>query len=405
MQTSPAPRPAWPGRRPRPLLIWAITLSGITANTLIAPVVPDIIHAFGRPDSSAGVIVAAASMPGVVAAPVIGVLADRIGRRNVVVPCLAVFGIASLVAVAAPTYWVLVAARFAMGFGSAGLINLSVVLIGDHYDGEERVRQVGRNAAVLTTGLAVLPLLAGVLAAVGTWRLSQAPCALALVTAWAAWRELDDLRPPHAEATLGQQLRDAGTTLRTPVIAATMASGFLIFVMIFGLFLTTLPVHLEREFGLQAAARGAMLAVPALTSTLVSLNLARLRAVLGLRPLLVVGAALFGVSILLAGWAAALAAVVIGLLLYGVAEGFTVPSLQEVTAARAPSAQRGTVLAVWVSAVRLGQALGPLLFAALFAAIGTGPTLMVGAAVCVPVVLLHAFTGIGRKPEVLGDPA
>jgi predicted MFS family arabinose efflux permease len=389
---------AWPGRRPRPVLIWAITLSGITANTLIAPVLPDIIEDFRRPDSAAGLVVAAASLPGVVAAPVIGVLADRLGRRRVVVPCLVIFGIASALAVAAPGYWVLVLARLLMGFGSAGLINLAVVLIGDHWSGQERVRQVGRNAAVLTAGLAVLPPLAGLLGMLGTWRLSQAPSVLALLTAWAAWAELDDLRPPHAESTLGGQLRDAATTLRSPTMAATILSGFLIFVMIFGLFLTVLPVHLQRDFGLDAGARGLLLAVPALSATVVSLNLARLRERLGLRTLLVSGAALFGVALALTGWASSVVGVLGGLLLYGTAEGFTVPSLQEITAARAPAAQRGTVLAVWVAAVRLGQASGPLVFAAVFAAVGTGEALVIGALVSVPVIALHAFTGIGAPP-------
>ena len=164
-------RNPWPGRRPAPALIWAITLTGITANTLIAPVLPDIVEDFGRSDGAAGPLVAAASLPGVFLAPVIGLLADRFGRRNVVVPCLGILGIAGVVSTLAPSYWVLVGARLGMGIGIAGLINLAVVLIGDHWDGSERVRQVGRNAAVLTAGLALLPLLSGTLAAIGGWRL------------------------------------------------------------------------------------------------------------------------------------------------------------------------------------------------------------------------------------------
>ena len=393
----------WPGRRPQPLLIWAITLSGITANTLVAPVLPDIVTAFHQPEESAGLIAAAASIPGVFTAPVIGVLADRLGRRNVVVPCLVIFGLSSILSVAAPSYGVLIAARLMMGFGSAGLINLAVVLIGDHWTGQERVRQVGRNAAVLTAGLALLPPLAGVLAMLGTWRLSQAPSILALVTAWVAWRELDGVRPPHLESSLGRQVRDVGAMLRSPVMVATTLSGFLIFVMIFGLLLTVLPVHLETDFGLNALARGLLLAIPALSATLVSLNLAQLRERLGLRTLLVSGAAAFGVALLITGWSGAVIGVVVGLLLYGLAEGFTVPSLQEITAARAPAAQRGAVLAVWVSAVRLGQASGLLIFAAVFAAVGTSRALMIGSLVCLPVVALHAFTGIGAPPPQGAD--
>lgn len=392
---------AWPGRRPAPLLIWSITLTGITANTLVSPVLPDIVADFGRDDAAAGLIVASASLPGVIAAPVIGVLADRFGRRNVIVPCLAIFGVMGALAAVAPSYWVLVGARFLMGIGTAGLINLAVVLIGDHWEGNERIRQVGRNAAVLTAGLALLPLTSGLLAAAGGWRLSLAPSVLGLATALAAWVLLDDVRPPHAGLGLAEQLRAAAATLRTPAIASTIVSGFLIFVMIFGLFLTTLPVHLAQEFGLSAAPRGLLLAVPSISSTLVALNLARLRTRFGLRPLLTLGGALFGIALLGAGLAAAVLGVVVGLLVYGVAEGLTVPSLQEVTAARAPAAQRGIVLATWVAAVRLGQAVGPLLFAAVFDALGTGPAMVLGSLLCLPIVALHAFTAVGSEPAAL----
>ena len=44
--------------------------------------------------------------------------------------------------------------RLLLGFGSAGLINLAVVMIGDNWSGADRTRMIGRNSAVLTTGLA-----------------------------------------------------------------------------------------------------------------------------------------------------------------------------------------------------------------------------------------------------------
>lgn len=391
-------RVTWPGRCPSPLLIWSITLTGITANTLVAPVLPDIIEDFARPDSSAGILVASASLPGVVAAPVIGVLADRFGRKLVLVPCLTLFAVTGALTALAPGFWFLIAARFLMGIGTAGLINLAVVLIGDHYDGVERVRQVGRNAAVLTSGLALLPLLSGVLAEIGTWRLSLTPSALGIVTAVAAARTLDDVSPPRSATGLTEQLRAARDVLRSPAIAATIASGFLIFVMIFGLFLTALPVHLQEEFGLSAAPRGVLLGIPSVSSTLIALNLSAIRARLGLRNLLVSGGTAFGLALWGIGVAPTVWGVLVGLLVYGAGEGATVPSLQEITAARAGASQRGIVLATWVSAVRLGQATGPLVFAAVFEEIGTGATLMAGSVVAVAVVGIHAFTPIGDEP-------
>ncbi|MEZ5215938.1 MAG: MFS transporter [Ilumatobacteraceae bacterium] len=134
-----------------------MTITGILANTLISPNIPDILADLGQPKSRAGLLVGIGPLPGVVVAPIIGILADRLGRRRVLVPCLVVFGVFGLVAAAAPDFGVMLVARFLQGVGSAGLINLGIVLIGDHWDGMERTRLVGRNAAVLTICLATVP--------------------------------------------------------------------------------------------------------------------------------------------------------------------------------------------------------------------------------------------------------
>ena len=93
-QASPPPLP----------LIFSITITGILANTLVGPAIPDILEAFDQPDSRAGLFVAAGTLPGIVMAPVIGVLADRFGRRAVLVPCLVAFGTFGLLSALAPTF-------------------------------------------------------------------------------------------------------------------------------------------------------------------------------------------------------------------------------------------------------------------------------------------------------------
>jgi len=380
--------------RPSLPLIFSITVTGILSTTLVGPAIPDILHAFDQPDSRAGLFVASGTLPGILMAPVIGVLADRLGRRAVLVPCLVAFGVFGLLSGLAPSFEILLASRLLQGVGSAGLINLAVVIIGDHWDGIERARLVGQNAAVLTISLAVFPPIGGLLTELGGWRLAFTPYAVGLVTATMIWRRLDPARP-DGNATVRSQLGGARQATLHRDVLGSVSIGFVIFMLIFGLFLTTLPVHLQREFGLGAGARGLVIAVPALTSTVSALLLGRLRARFGAVSIIAGAGALFTVAFAVIGTAGTLVLLLAGALLYGIGEGMFIPTLQDVVAGAAPPAQRGAVVAVWVGAARAGQTVGPLAASAVYGAVGTGATFVIGGAVASTLVVAERLGRFG----------
>lgn len=386
------------GRPPRGViwLVFAVSATGVMGNSLLAPLIPDLLDDLGVGDAGAGLIIAAVALPGVVMAPLIGVLADRVGRRAVLVPCLVVFGVCGLAVAAAPNFQAALAARFGQGVGAAGLINLAVVLIGDHWDGERRTRLIGRNSAMLTIGLAVFPLLAGVLGELASWRVALTPYGLALVVALAAWHVLADDRR-QGQGSVRQQLRGLGDVVRRPSILAVLMAGLLTFVLIFGVFLATLPLHLEREFGVGAAARGLVLSVPAVTASLVAFNVQRVTGVLGRRGALVTATGLFVVAFTTMGAAPTLWVILVAAALYGLGEGVLIPSLQDISVTEAPPEHRGAVVAVWVGAARLGQTLGPVLAAVVISSRSTTSALVGGAVIAAVLMGLTAFGPLARR--------
>lgn len=385
-----------PGRVPPVALIFSITVTGILASAIVGPAIPDILDHFDQPDGRAGLFVAAITLPGIVVAPVIGILADRYGRRAVLLPCLLVFGGAGVAGAAAPTFEVLIGLRLLQGLGSAGLINLAVVIIGDNWTGLDRSRLIARNAAVLTLSLAILPPIGGALAVVGGWRLVFAPYALALVTAARMWPRLDDVRPDDP-GTVGNQLRVASASVRQVLVATAIVTGFVVFVLIFGLFLTTLPLHLEREFGLGAGARGLVIAAPALTAMAGALTLARLRRRFGVAAVLAAAPALFTVGFLLIGSAGNLMVLVAGALVYGLGEGIFIPVLQDLVVSSAAAEARGAVNALWVGAARAGQTVGPLLAGVTYEATTTGTTFVLGGIVAAGLLAGQSFARLGSR--------
>lgn len=376
-------------------LVFAATLTGIMGNSLVSPLLPDILDTFGRSDASAGPLVAAASLPGIVLAPLIGIAADRWGRRPILALCLTVFGLAGVFTAIAPTFELLLATRLLMGMGSAGLVNLGVVLIGDHFEGEERTMWIGRNAAVLTVGVAIIPLLSGIAGETIGWRATTIAYTVGFAGALYAWMFLRGEQRRGTQTVRGQ-LAGIGIALRNPVIATTLGVGTLTFAVIFGVFLTALPTHLENRFDLSSGWRGVIIGAPAVTAALVGFNLGRIRRRIDIRAALAVSAATWVLGMGLIGSAGVLAVVIIGSLAYGIGEGALIPNLQEVAVSAAPPEHRGAVVATWVGFARLGQTSGPLLAGVLLSSSGAPAVFWAGAIASAAAMVTFMFGPIGR---------
>lgn len=365
------------GRRPSIVLIFAITVTGITVNSLVTPAVPDILQGLGASAGSAGILIAAATLPGIFMAPAFGVLADRYGRREVLIPCLVLFGVSGGLGAAATSIWMLIGLRLLQGAGSAGLINLAVVLIGDHWDGAGRVRMIGRNSAVLTVSIVLFPSVGGLLVDAGGWRAPFLVYPVSIVTA------LFVLRLPRRTAQaqrVGDQMTEAWPYLRSPAMLAIVGISVVAFSLIFGAMITLMPLYAAGEFGLRASARGVILSLPAATATLGSLTLSRAQLAFGRRRVLVAGMVLFCLALAGVARAPSLPILAAAVLVFGLGEGFLIPGLQDLAAGLAPATTRGTVVAAWVGSARTGQTIGPLIASASYTAFGASPTFAGGAA-------------------------
>ena len=223
VRTGPPPR----------LLVFAVTAMALLNNSVLMSSTPEILESFGEPIERAGMLIAAGTVIGIVAAPAIGFLADRYGRKRVLVPCLLVFGGFGSLGGFSPSFRWLLAVRVIQGLGSAGLINLVVVLITDHWSGSERTRLLGQNSAVITAFLAVFPFLGGATTDLFGWRWNFAYYGLALVVGAVVVRSLHDPWEGRTDP-VGRQLRDALVELSVPVNAMAIVLGSLIFFVMFG---------------------------------------------------------------------------------------------------------------------------------------------------------------------------
>jgi EmrB/QacA subfamily drug resistance transporter len=131
----------------------------------------------------------------------VGRLGDVIGRRRLLLIGLALFTLASVLCGAAPTLWLLVAARAAQGLGAAIMMALTMAFVGETVPKERTGSAMGLLGTMSAIGTALGPSLGGILIAGLGWRaifLVNLP--LGLLTLLLAWRTLPvDRRMPNAD--------------------------------------------------------------------------------------------------------------------------------------------------------------------------------------------------------------
>src|ERR1700758_291599 len=98
-----------------------------------------------------------------------GVLGDRIGRKRVLIIGLALFGIGSLLSAYSHSPDQLIAARAAMGLGGAAVMPQTLSIISNVFEPRERARAIGIWASAVGIGVAIGPVLGGVLLAHFWW--------------------------------------------------------------------------------------------------------------------------------------------------------------------------------------------------------------------------------------------
>ena len=98
-----------------------------------------------------------------------GVVGDRIGRKRMLIIGLALFGLGSLLSAYSHSPDELIAARAAMGLGGAAVMPQTLSIISNVFEPKERARAIGIWASAVGIGVAIGPVLGGLLLAHFWW--------------------------------------------------------------------------------------------------------------------------------------------------------------------------------------------------------------------------------------------
>ncbi|MBM1174889.1 MFS transporter [Microvirga arabica] len=169
MASTTIPRQTQVWQDPRAIaLLMAASLTTM-ANATISPALPGLERLFGE-DPNAGMLVRllvpAPSLSVAVFAPFAGLIADRYGRRRMLLAGVILFVIAGCAGLFLPDLPTIFASRLVLGLAVALIMTAQTTLIGDYFTGDDRSALSGLQISARNFGGLVFISLAGWFAAI-----------------------------------------------------------------------------------------------------------------------------------------------------------------------------------------------------------------------------------------------
>jgi ACDE family multidrug resistance protein len=377
-------------------IIFGVTLTAVMGVSSITPAFPKIVQGLNLSPQAVGLLITVFTLPGVILTPVLGILADRFGRKKILVPSLILFGIAGAACSLARDFDLLLLLRFLQGIGAASLGSLNVTIIGDLYSGRERTAAMGYNASVLSVGTASYPSIGGALAMLG-WHYPFTFHSIAIPVGLLVLLSLKNPEPKNGQH-LKEYLGNAWQSVKNRQVVGLFAASVTTFIILYGSYLTYYPFLIGNSFGASTLIIGLIMSSMSLTTALTSSQLGRLTKAYPERTLLKAGYIFYALALVIVPFVPNLWVLLIPTIIFGIGHGLNIPSIQTLLAGLAPMEHRAAFMSINGMVLRLGQTLGPLLMGVVFGLWGIGAVFYAGAVFAIAIFMLLVTMIGGQSP-------
>lgn len=358
-------------------------------TSAVPPSFPLVSKLFGVSRESTGALMAIFTVSGVLMTPLLGMLADKIGRVKILIPSLAIFAFGGMMAWFADSFTTLLICRLVQGIGAASLGALNVTLIADLFSRNSQTQLMGWNNAVLSFGTALFPLLGGWLTIVDVRFPYMLPM-LAIPVAVLVSRTIGNLpRSGFDSKVYFFELRAAVSDKNVLVL---FLISFFTFTLLFGPFLNYLPFVISQKIfpGMSVADTapwtGRLISVMSVFTAVVAAFLGVLARRTSHRSLLVTSMILYGLSLLGFAFAPSFPLLIACSCVFGIAQAFNQPNVQSMISRLSPEDKRGGLLSFNRTASLLGQTLGAPIFAIFSGLLGLESVFFAGAIIAIGLI-------------------
>src|SRR4051812_13350798 len=365
----------------RPLLIIFLTIFvNLVGFGIIIPLLPFYAESFGASPLVIGLLFAVFSACQLIAAPALGDLSDRYGRRPVLVFSLAGTVVSFVMLALAHSITMLFLARIVDGL-SGGNISTARAYVADITEPKDRARAYGLIGAAFGLGFIMGPALSGLLAKVSYTAPIWAAAALTLVATAMAWLWLPEtVHRAHAGTGSANPFSYLPALIQRPVVRRVLALDF-IYWFAFSIFQTTFALFVARRFSFDASRTGYFFAGFGLLGAFIQGGLIRpivRRA--GDKSTFIAGIAFSVVGLVAGAFAHSVALFALALVPLAFGMGFGHPTVSSLISRAGRGDEQGRVQGAASAVESLGRTFGPVWGNASLQRFGEATPFLTGAA-------------------------
>ena len=311
-------------------IVCGASLMGMMMVAIIIPAFPGMVEALGVSEQSIGLLISVYTLPNFLFAPLAGIMADRLGRRRLLVPSLFLFGILGGACALAPDFNTLLILRGLQGIAGAPLMSLPGAIIGDLFSGQKRAEAMGLNTTVMYVGYIIYPLLGGALAGFA-WNYPFLPFLFAVALGFIA---LFSLRCPEPQSK--QSIRDylgaAIRYLKSLRVLWLFFIAVITYILLYGAYLVYFSLLLGTRFQASPFTIGLFISVVGLFTAIISSQVGRLSKSFSLVSLIIGAFIMYAIAMAIMPVLTNLWLYLVPAIIFGIAHGLNIPSQRVIAA-------------------------------------------------------------------------
>jgi MFS family permease len=315
---------------------------------------------FGVPMTTIGVAMTAMGVIGLMSGALGGALADRFGRKTLMVGGLMLAAISSFAMGLVDSLAAFVVVAIFINFVFPLFRPASGAMVADLVEPEKRARAYGLMRVAFNLGVAIGPAVGGFLAERSYFTLFVGDAITSLIFAMIILFFIAETRPEVSEEERAARGAGYGPLLRdTPFLMFCLVSAAV--VVVYAQMNSTWPVFMKENYGIPERQYGLMMSLNAAMVVLFQFPITAFTERYARTTMLALGAVLYAVGFGLVGFVGTAPLFALAIAIWTVGEMVHVPVSQAYVADVAPEDMRGRYMGVSDLSWRIGFSLGPLL--------------------------------------------